>query len=108
MKPKVSCCGMNNRRFINTFCLLISEIRILIRMNKIRYTINTLVPVPAFTTKNPKVVINQNRKATANEFPKKDTTFFEKPSTASLNPVYILQEIRSSPVVQTMGMFNCL
>ena len=76
--------------------------------NRIRYTINTLVPVLAFTTINPKVVINENRKAAVNEFPKKDTTFFEKPSTASLKPVYILHEIRSSPVVQAIGMFNCL
>lgn len=68
------------------FCLLISEMKILaIRMvNKNKIT--SVEPKLKITTRKPNVVINQNRKATINEFPKKVVTFFEKPLTASLNP----------------------
>ena len=41
------------------------------------------------TNRNPKVVVIQNNMAVINELPKKAITFFEKPLTASLNPLYM-------------------
>jgi len=84
--PSVNCCGIRNRRFVSIFCLLIIEIKILIINNVIRYRIKVVVSVPRKTITNPTVVMNQNRKANSNEFPKKDIAFFENPFTESLNP----------------------